>query len=308
MLRRRGPLLGPCGEVARRVAKAGGAAAPGWNEVVTACPTSRRMFERAGRKSEDLMGVLRRWMEQRGQREGVPRRQSSERQRCDRAGLERTASHAARMGRCRSSASSGARAPGPAAPRRRLPALPVAASRPAAPWRSRSAAVSRARVAASARLSATAAAASAALARAVQAPARAPRDRASAPGSLGGSHRVARRFQDRSEVRQPLGQAARWASSRSIAAAAMSAARAASRLSRSGGRSGRSRLVRHRAEAVDLGARLRRALLFARKRLLEVRQLARSSASRLARISRSAAAAPAAVETKPSQRRSRRRA
>lgn len=30
--------------------------------VVTACPTSRRMFERAGRPAEDLMAILRRWL------------------------------------------------------------------------------------------------------------------------------------------------------------------------------------------------------------------------------------------------------
>lgn len=32
--------------------------------IVTACPTSRRMFERAGRKAEDLLGLLRRWLRQ----------------------------------------------------------------------------------------------------------------------------------------------------------------------------------------------------------------------------------------------------
>ena len=31
--------------------------------LVTACPTSQRMFERAGRKAEDLLGILRRWLE-----------------------------------------------------------------------------------------------------------------------------------------------------------------------------------------------------------------------------------------------------
>lgn len=31
--------------------------------IVTACPTSKRMFERAGRKSANLLGVLRRWLE-----------------------------------------------------------------------------------------------------------------------------------------------------------------------------------------------------------------------------------------------------
>ncbi|MBK7860299.1 MAG: (Fe-S)-binding protein [Archangiaceae bacterium] len=31
--------------------------------IVTACPTSRRMFERAGRQSEDLLAVLKRWLD-----------------------------------------------------------------------------------------------------------------------------------------------------------------------------------------------------------------------------------------------------
>jgi len=31
--------------------------------IVTACPTSRRMFERAGRKAEDLLAVLKRWLD-----------------------------------------------------------------------------------------------------------------------------------------------------------------------------------------------------------------------------------------------------
>lgn len=31
--------------------------------IVTACPTSRRMFERAGRRAEDLLSVLERWLE-----------------------------------------------------------------------------------------------------------------------------------------------------------------------------------------------------------------------------------------------------
>jgi hypothetical protein len=31
--------------------------------VVTACPTSKRMFERAGRRSFDVIGLLRRWLE-----------------------------------------------------------------------------------------------------------------------------------------------------------------------------------------------------------------------------------------------------
>jgi hypothetical protein len=30
--------------------------------VVTACPTARRMLERGGRKAEDLVSVLRRWL------------------------------------------------------------------------------------------------------------------------------------------------------------------------------------------------------------------------------------------------------
>ncbi|MHB8876873.1 MAG: (Fe-S)-binding protein [Myxococcaceae bacterium] len=36
--------------------------APGGETIVTACPTSRRTFERAGRRSEDLLSVLRRWL------------------------------------------------------------------------------------------------------------------------------------------------------------------------------------------------------------------------------------------------------
>ncbi|MGA9520997.1 MAG: (Fe-S)-binding protein [Myxococcaceae bacterium] len=35
--------------------------------IVTACPTSRRMFERAGRRADDLISVLRRWLH-----EGAP--------------------------------------------------------------------------------------------------------------------------------------------------------------------------------------------------------------------------------------------
>jgi Fe-S oxidoreductase len=31
--------------------------------IVTACPTSRRMFERAGRKAEDLIAVMKRWLD-----------------------------------------------------------------------------------------------------------------------------------------------------------------------------------------------------------------------------------------------------
>jgi len=47
-------------DVARRQALEVG---PGGETVVTACATSRRMFERAGRKSEDLVSILRRWLE-----------------------------------------------------------------------------------------------------------------------------------------------------------------------------------------------------------------------------------------------------
>ena len=32
-------------------------------KVVTACPTSKRMFERSGKTSYDLMALLRRWVE-----------------------------------------------------------------------------------------------------------------------------------------------------------------------------------------------------------------------------------------------------
>lgn len=38
--------------------------APGDETIVTACTTSRRMFERAGRSSQELLGVLRRWLTQ----------------------------------------------------------------------------------------------------------------------------------------------------------------------------------------------------------------------------------------------------
>lgn len=48
-------------EVARRQAVE--VAADPQVAVVSACPTSRRMFERAGRRAEDLMHVLRRWLE-----------------------------------------------------------------------------------------------------------------------------------------------------------------------------------------------------------------------------------------------------
>jgi fumarate reductase (CoM/CoB) subunit B len=47
-------------DVARREAVA---SAPGGETLVTACPTSSRMFERAGRKATDLVSVLRRWLE-----------------------------------------------------------------------------------------------------------------------------------------------------------------------------------------------------------------------------------------------------
>jgi Fe-S oxidoreductase len=48
-------------EVARRQA---GEVTPAADvAVVTACPTSRRMFERAGRRAYDLVAVLRRWLE-----------------------------------------------------------------------------------------------------------------------------------------------------------------------------------------------------------------------------------------------------
>ena len=47
-------------EIARRQAVE---VSPGEETVVTACPTSKRMFERAGKKSEDLVTVLRRWLE-----------------------------------------------------------------------------------------------------------------------------------------------------------------------------------------------------------------------------------------------------
>ena len=47
-------------EVARRQALE---VAPEGQSVVTACATSKRMFERAGKKSEDLVSILRRWLE-----------------------------------------------------------------------------------------------------------------------------------------------------------------------------------------------------------------------------------------------------
>jgi Fe-S oxidoreductase len=47
-------------EIARRQAVE---VAPEGQTVVTACATSQRMFERAGKKSEDLISTLRRWLE-----------------------------------------------------------------------------------------------------------------------------------------------------------------------------------------------------------------------------------------------------
>lgn len=46
-------------DIARRQADA---LAPDGEIVVTACPTSRRQLERAGRKAEDLVSLLRRWL------------------------------------------------------------------------------------------------------------------------------------------------------------------------------------------------------------------------------------------------------
>lgn len=48
-------------EVARRQANE---VSPGGEAVVTACPTSKRMFERSGRTAYDLLSLLRRWLEQ----------------------------------------------------------------------------------------------------------------------------------------------------------------------------------------------------------------------------------------------------
>jgi Fe-S oxidoreductase len=47
-------------DIARREAQE---LAPRQETIVTACPTSRRMFERAGRPAEDLVSVLKRWVE-----------------------------------------------------------------------------------------------------------------------------------------------------------------------------------------------------------------------------------------------------
>ncbi len=46
-------------DIARRQ---GDRLAPGDELIVTACPTSRRMFERAGRRSSDLLSLVRRWL------------------------------------------------------------------------------------------------------------------------------------------------------------------------------------------------------------------------------------------------------
>ena len=51
-------------EVARRQALE---VSPAGQTVVTACATSQRMFQRAGKKSEDLVSVLRRWLEAAGE-------------------------------------------------------------------------------------------------------------------------------------------------------------------------------------------------------------------------------------------------
>lgn len=46
-------------DIARRQAERLG---PEETVIVTACPTSRRMFERAGRRAEDLLSIVRRWL------------------------------------------------------------------------------------------------------------------------------------------------------------------------------------------------------------------------------------------------------
>lgn len=46
-------------EIARRAAER----FEGAEAIATACPTSRRMFERAGKRAEDLLHLLRRWLE-----------------------------------------------------------------------------------------------------------------------------------------------------------------------------------------------------------------------------------------------------
>lgn len=50
-------------EMARNQA---GRVAPAGETIVTACPTSKRMFERAGRRAANLLNVVRRWLEGRG--------------------------------------------------------------------------------------------------------------------------------------------------------------------------------------------------------------------------------------------------
>lgn len=50
-------------DVAVEVAKRAAARAENAEVLVTACPTSRRMFQRAGASSEDLLHLLRRWIE-----------------------------------------------------------------------------------------------------------------------------------------------------------------------------------------------------------------------------------------------------
>ena len=51
------------GEVSVDMAKRlGDELATGNQVTVTACPTSKRMFERAGRPADDLISVLRRWL------------------------------------------------------------------------------------------------------------------------------------------------------------------------------------------------------------------------------------------------------
>jgi len=50
-------------DVARRLATD---VAPGGETVVTACPTSARMIERSGKRAEDLLLTLRRWLRPEG--------------------------------------------------------------------------------------------------------------------------------------------------------------------------------------------------------------------------------------------------
>lgn len=51
-------------DIARRAGREVSGAHPEVDTVVTACPTSRRMFERAGQRSVDLVSLLRSWLEQ----------------------------------------------------------------------------------------------------------------------------------------------------------------------------------------------------------------------------------------------------